>query len=273
MAKCVTDNSKILTFYGNSAKEANSIVAVDQHFARALSSKPASPVDSPSDTIKAFRECGYVDFHPNSYRHKNRFHLAGYKRHYAWSQVDHHVPMKRPRFAMPLPPPPPPYMMQAHFPTGPLYGGCMIAQPPAPCMLPAYPGPGWFPNFMDCHPPMQPPAIQHPVHYPVRKQKPPLIFPEFSNSIVQPEVESFSDVPRLPGESCSCANMDEHVTPIELFPEPIWMDTSSSPGVPQAPPPPPLPVAVSSTQLQALMDDLRMTDQELDSILELSGEI
>ena len=396
MADCVAENSKVLTFYGGNTQEANSVVAVDQHFARALSSKPTSP-QTPSEAVQSFRRSGLVEFHPPRYRQR-RFH---YKRQYAWGQVDfhHHIPIKRARFAMPLPPPPPPprqlhphihhqFMIQAPFPPqpqpplAPLHQppsaqlhqpppaqlhqpppaqlhqpppaqlhqpppaqlhqpppGCVVPAPsPAQCVLSHYPG--WFPSYVECHPthielppqhvqqpilqqqpPVQQQVQQQPVQVPVRKEKPLFVFPEFSSSIVQPVVDSFAHLPRLPGEGCSCGSVPEQnknlapsteqspseqppteqrpsaqppseqrpseqppteqrhseQPPTEQVPDPFWGSTSakSSPDgqASSSPAPPPLPVAVSSTQLRALMDDLRMTDQELDGILELNGEI
>lgn len=107
-----------------------------------------------------------------------------------------------------------------------------------------------------------------------KKEKTSLVFPEFTNNVVQPEVNSFADAPKLPGEQCKCPGPSgSHATPTERIPELFWFDKSSLIGGLQELPPPPPPVSMSSTKLQALMNELRMSDEDMDTILELTGEI
>lgn len=135
---------------------------------------------------------------------------------------------------------------------------CMMTPPP---FQPS--GPGWYPNL--------------PEHHPAPRMKNNngggYVYPEFSQFLFHPEVDSFKDIPRLPGETVGSEELVQDVFPHfnEQWGEPLPTTSTSDTTkdifahVSLMSPP--------SSQAAAVMDSLRMTDQELDGILELKGEI
>ncbi len=98
--------------------------------------------------------------------------------------------------------------------------------------------------------------------------------PEFSQTLFHPEVDAFKDIPRLPGESF--ANEEEEEDPTALQPPGVeqcseaWSSVTTYDHMTYTPD---HMTYTPSPSGQAMIDDLRMTDQELDGILELKGEI
>ena len=103
------------------------------------------------------------------------------------------------------------------------------------------------------------------------------MYPELSQFLFHPEVDAFKDIPRVPGDSISEDEIPQDPAAME---QPLleqctetWSNNGAGrdvyghvPHVPYEVPPP-------SAQAAAVMEDLRLTDQELDGILELQEEI
>ena len=97
-----------------------------------------------------------------------------------------------------------------------------------------------------------------------------------------PDVDSFKDIPRLPGDNYSEADLIPLPATDWCVEPPTW-PTPPLEGAPAAegaryPPPPHIEARVGSAHpppknIQHVFDDLKMTEQELDNILVLKGEI
>lgn len=100
------------------------------------------------------------------------------------------------------------------------------------------------------------------------------MYPEFSQFLFHPEVDAFKDIPRLLGETIG----NEEVVPeqcpsfTEQWGEP-WPATTSTQTNKEVIGHASYMTSPPSSQAAAVVDSLRLTDQELDGILELKGEI
>lgn len=286
MAVSETQTSTVVTFYDD-FDDSNSKVAVDQHFARALSHTSASPPPLPlpapppappparpslnccteasgfpSHHLSAdCQSCGasYAGSSSCSACHESTdWGCYSGKRRSSWFQQDHGEgppPSKKQRYPPPPPPPPlsHPYSGVQVPPFAVPPQGCMVA----PIATPSVYHHAWYQTSLEPFPV----AARHLPREP---------FPEYSGHFLyHPEVDSFRDVPRLPGEICCMRKRNDDIA----HTGPAWngatvLRHSHSYDHLLSSPDPDV-----SKQLLSVIDDIRMTDQELDSILELQGEI
>lgn len=245
----------------------DSKVALDQHFARALSAKPPSP---PCDCyIQPMEPFGESAQQIQRYHH-SRNRVNALKRHIPVFPSDASLLLpKRPRFSFPqaLPPchqyvVPAPYyraVPNMMIPLTPITPNSCMVGPMTPISPPSFhqrPIQGWYPT--EHRPPhMRPPS------------KGGFVYPEFSQFLFHPEVDSFKDIPLLPGESNSDEEQDTVVLqPLTEQSGESWVNLAAGDTYENAP-----YVSPTTSRAASVMDDLRMTDQQLDDILELKGEI
>lgn len=243
-------------------------VALDQHFARALSTKPSPPpCDCYIKPMEPFGEPAYGNQQFQRYYHsRNRVNIL--KRRTPVFPADS-TPLKQ-KFFFPHPCASP-SSQQYVVPASPFYHNVpnnvmvppMTPMTPNSCMVapgppPPQPMQGWYPNTPEYHP--QPPqALPH--------HRGGLVYPEFSQFLFHPEVDAFKDIPRVPGESVGDGEVNQ--SPVVMGPlteqrGQTWANVPEREmfgNVSYVSPP--------SVQAAAVMDDLHLTDQELDGILEL----
>lgn len=274
----------------------DSRVALDQHFARALSSRSSSSPPHDTGYPKSMEPFGSGSQAQRYCGNRSRVNVLKRRTPTCPDLVPALLP-KRQRFGFPQPPTFPSSQQYAMTPPG-YYTNSGMVPPMVPvspnsCMMPAVSPNGYMVPLTSPVPPHMtlnscmvpptmtpPPFLQHPgpgwysnppEHHPTPRcgTGGGIVYPEFAQYLFHPEVDSFKDIPRLPGETFG----NEEAFPDDRNPmllphftekwgEPVNTQTSKESFM--SPP---------SSKAAAVVDRIRMTDEEMDGILELKGEI
>jgi hypothetical protein len=99
------------------------------------------------------------------------------------------------------------------------------------------------------------------------------VYPELSRFLFHPEVDPFKDIPRVPGETVDTKEINVFPPGKEDIPVPgMWGNGGTGRDIfayvaCMSPP------SAASAHAAALLDTIRLTDEELDGILELQEEM
>lgn len=241
-----------------SCKMVDSSVAskVDQHFARALFSSNNTPSPVPvlkTPSLPSFPPAATTIPTPTATATVAAYNMTNSQQAPSKVPQIHHQIYPTPKYQSSYP------AIPQHQP--PSYSAIPQYQPPSYPAVPSYPVPVIAPAASPAFPP---PAQAWPHLPPRAKDKGLIVLPQFSNYLMHPEVDLFSDIPRLPGENLTDEeNFESYSNHLESEDGETWLWPAV--GLLNHHQPPAL--------AQSVVDELKLTDQELDNILELKGEL